>query len=75
MICKHSANNIFNKLKLIFLHISHPIQIFTYLILYKSFYSPDLFANSLGYCYVPAAIQHQSLACTHSNKYRGYVRD
>ena len=77
MICKHSAN-IFQQAQAYFSSKSNDSK---YLVLYKLFYSSHLFAHSqilyssLEYCYAPAAIQHQSLVCKHSNKYTGYVRD
>ena len=43
MICKHSANNIFQQAQAYF--SSQPND-FKYLVLYKSFYSPHLFAHN-----------------------------
>ena len=42
MICKHYTNNIFQQAQAYFSSLPND---FKYLILYKSFYSPDLFAH------------------------------
>ena len=76
MICKHSANNIFQQAQAYFssqpndFKYFHPIQII-------SFTSNHMFAqsNSLEHCYAPATIQHESFVCIHLNKYTGYTRD